>query len=265
MKYLPRHSTVAAYLALFFALTTGAYAAVKLAPNSVATKHVKNNAITGAKVKDGSLAATDFAAGQIPAAGKGEKGDKGDTGAQGPKGDTGPIGPAGKDGKDATLGVMPYARGVSAYVVNTTTPEQAKVCDYKTGSFPSGTAQETTVAWWGFEESGGFTKTADCTNGYGFVVPRTGTYTVTFSFMWGANATGYRTAGLRLVRPNGADYLGESRARAVDGSETAQNVTATFRAQKDDMIQAYVIQNSGVALGTIYDPRTSLTAQFVAP
>jgi hypothetical protein len=57
----------------------GAYAAVHLGKNSVGTKQLKNGAVTGAKVKDGSLGATDFKAGQLPA---------------GPKGETGPVGPA---------------------------------------------------------------------------------------------------------------------------------------------------------------------------
>jgi hypothetical protein len=67
----------------------GAYAATHLSKNSVGTKQLKNGAVTGAKVKDGSLGAGDFKAGQVPA---GPKGDPG------PKGDTGPVGPAGAPG-----------------------------------------------------------------------------------------------------------------------------------------------------------------------
>jgi hypothetical protein len=50
---------------------------------SVGTPQLKAGAVTGLKVKDGSLAAADFAAGQLPA---GPKGDKGDTGEAGPPG-----------------------------------------------------------------------------------------------------------------------------------------------------------------------------------
>ena len=60
-----------------------------LAKNSVGTAQLKKNAVTSAKVKNHSLLADDFKAGQLPAGLKGDKGDKGDAGAQGPKGDPG--------------------------------------------------------------------------------------------------------------------------------------------------------------------------------
>ena len=53
---------------------------------SVGTSQLKASAVTGLKVKDGSLLATDFAAGQIPAGPKGDKGDKGDAGPAGMSG-----------------------------------------------------------------------------------------------------------------------------------------------------------------------------------
>ncbi|MXG89490.1 hypothetical protein [Nocardioides flavescens] len=63
------------------ALVSGtSYAAGQLAKGSVGTKQLKPNAVTGAKVEDGSLTKADFAPGQLPA------------GATGP---TGPAGPAG--------------------------------------------------------------------------------------------------------------------------------------------------------------------------
>jgi Poxvirus D5 protein-like len=48
-----------------------------------ARRYIRNNAVSSAKVADGSLLAGDFAAGQLPAGPKGDKGDKGDTGAEG--------------------------------------------------------------------------------------------------------------------------------------------------------------------------------------
>jgi hypothetical protein len=65
------------YLALFVALGGTSYAVSSLAPNSVGTAQLKNGAVTGAKVKDGSLAAVDFQANSLP---------------RGPKGATGPAG-----------------------------------------------------------------------------------------------------------------------------------------------------------------------------
>lgn len=88
-----RHATVVAYLALFVALGGTAYATVGLARNSVKSIHIAPgevkaadlgaNAVTSAKVKDGSLLTADFKAGQLPA------------GPQGPEGPAGPQGPAG--------------------------------------------------------------------------------------------------------------------------------------------------------------------------
>lgn len=56
---------------------------------SVGTAQLKASAVTGLKVKDGSLQATDFAAGQLPAGAKGDKGDPGPKGDKGDKGDPG--------------------------------------------------------------------------------------------------------------------------------------------------------------------------------
>lgn len=90
------YANVTATLALFVALSGGAYAALTLPPNSVGRRQLKPDAVNSAKVEDRSLRARDFRAGQLPAGAqgpegpqgptgdKGDKGDKGDTGAQGP-------------------------------------------------------------------------------------------------------------------------------------------------------------------------------------
>jgi len=87
----PSPSMVVALLALFIALGGTGYAITALPKNSVASKQLKKNAVTGpkihknaitsAKVKDLSLLAKDFKAGEIPA---GPKGDRGDSGPPGP-------------------------------------------------------------------------------------------------------------------------------------------------------------------------------------
>jgi hypothetical protein len=94
-------ANVTSMLALTIALGGTSYAAVTLPRNSVTSRQIKRgtivgsdihaNAITSAKVKDRSLKAIDFAAGQLPA---GPKGDTGAQGLQGPKGDTGAFGQA---------------------------------------------------------------------------------------------------------------------------------------------------------------------------
>ena len=80
---------VVAYAALFVALGGTALGAAALAPNSVGTKQLKDDAVISVKVKDGSLLAKDFAAGQLP---RGPAGPRGFTGA------TGKVGAAGRDG-----------------------------------------------------------------------------------------------------------------------------------------------------------------------
>jgi hypothetical protein len=95
------YANVMATIALFVALGGGAYAAGVLPANSVGTKQLKKNAVTAAKVKDGSLLETDFKTGQLPAGARGAAGLKGDTGA---KGDTGPAGPKGDQGQKGDTG-----------------------------------------------------------------------------------------------------------------------------------------------------------------
>jgi hypothetical protein len=83
----PRHSTVAAYLALFVALGGTGYAAVQLEKNSVGAKQIKKNAVRSAEVKNRSLLKKDFKAGQLP---------------RGPQGIPGPTGERGLAGEPAT-------------------------------------------------------------------------------------------------------------------------------------------------------------------
>jgi hypothetical protein len=90
------YANVVATVALFLALAGGtAYAASHLGRNSVGTAQLKKGAVTGAKVRPGSLRAADFAAGQIPA---GPAGPQGTAGARGPEGRQGPKGDAGEPG-----------------------------------------------------------------------------------------------------------------------------------------------------------------------
>jgi hypothetical protein len=90
-----------ATLAFFVAVGGSAYAGVTLqnnsvkspqiAPGAVKTSDLGANAVTSPKVKNRSLLAVDFKAGQLPA---GTKGDPGANGAKGDKGDVGPRGPS---------------------------------------------------------------------------------------------------------------------------------------------------------------------------
>jgi hypothetical protein len=98
MRFIARHrpspSMAVALLALSVALGGTGYAAIKLPKNSVGNKHIKRNAVTGAKVKDASLFANDFASGQIPKGPPGPPGQAGADGAPGPPGSPGAPGSA---------------------------------------------------------------------------------------------------------------------------------------------------------------------------
>ena len=64
----PSPALVVACLALAVALSGSAVAAsVALAPNSVGTPQLRNNAVTSAKVKNGTLVKADFKKNQLPA------------------------------------------------------------------------------------------------------------------------------------------------------------------------------------------------------
>jgi hypothetical protein len=71
-------ANVVSLLALFVALGGTSYAVAKLPKNSVGSKQLRKSSVTSSKVKDRSLLATDFKAGQLPA------------GVQGPQGARGP-------------------------------------------------------------------------------------------------------------------------------------------------------------------------------
>ena len=98
----PTPSMVVACLALLVALAGTGVAAVSvvLPRNSVGNAQIQANAVTSAKVKNGSLLKADFKAGQVPA---GAIGPAGPAGAAGPAGPAGPAGAAGPGAKWALV------------------------------------------------------------------------------------------------------------------------------------------------------------------
>jgi hypothetical protein len=89
LRHRPSPAMAVALLALFVSLGGGAYAALKLPNNSVGPRQLKrgavtgpkirNDAVTSAKVKDASLLAKDFKAGQLPRGAQGLPGPQGPT------------------------------------------------------------------------------------------------------------------------------------------------------------------------------------------
>jgi hypothetical protein len=87
-----RYANVTATMALVVALGGSAYAANTIRSRDIKNGEVKrvdlaNNAVTSAKVKNGTLMSKDFKSGQLPG---GPRGAAGAPGANGSKGDTGP-------------------------------------------------------------------------------------------------------------------------------------------------------------------------------
>lgn len=103
-------ANVTSLMALFFAMGGTGYA-LTIPRNSVGTQQIKkaavansdlrNNAVTGAKVKNRSLLASDFALGQLPA---------GPAGATGAPGAAGAAGPTGSQGATGVVGAVTVAR-----------------------------------------------------------------------------------------------------------------------------------------------------------
>jgi hypothetical protein len=111
----PSAALVVSVVALSVALGGTGYAAIVLPANSVGTKQLKKNAVTTAKVKNRSLLAADFKAGQLPA------GATGATGATGPKGDKGEKGDPGADGAtNVVVRESPSAPVAPAAIVSAT-------------------------------------------------------------------------------------------------------------------------------------------------
>ena len=171
------YANVMSSIAVFLVLGGAAFAAVKLPKNSVGTKQLKNNAVTSAKVKDGSLLGADFAAGQLPAGPqgpKGEKGEKGDKGEKGEKGEEGEEGapgatnvtvarvettiPAG--GSGSAVAVCPAGSRATGGGVNPVgvTAEAALIKSYpSTGGVSQAETGDTPTAWggWAHNPTGG--------------------------------------------------------------------------------------------------------------
>ena len=99
-----RYATVTSTLALIIALGSGtAYAAELITSTDIKDGGVKRvdiarGAINSGKVADGSLAKSDFAAGQLPIGPAGPAGPPGAPGPAGPQGAQGPEGPVGPEG-----------------------------------------------------------------------------------------------------------------------------------------------------------------------
>src|SRR4051794_41335432 len=88
------YANVVSSLALFIVLGGVSWAAATLPANSVGKRQLKNNAVTGRKVANGSLRAADFARGALPAGPPGPAGGGRPAGAGRPRRAARPTPPA---------------------------------------------------------------------------------------------------------------------------------------------------------------------------
>lgn len=128
-------SNAVAYLALFVALGGTSWAATQLPKDSVGSKQLRKNAVTGSDlaaasvqsraIKNGTITAADLAkglsvAGQAgatgPAGATGARGPQGEAGAKGELGSKGDTGAPGKDGADGETGPAGPTEGTSTDV-----------------------------------------------------------------------------------------------------------------------------------------------------
>lgn len=106
----PSPALCVSILALIVAMSGSAYAAVQLSRDSIGKRHIKDNAVRSAEVKDFSLLEDDFKLGELPSGPQGPAGATGPTGPPGgATGPAGPTGPRGLDGRDGATG----ARGAT--------------------------------------------------------------------------------------------------------------------------------------------------------
>ena len=125
------------------ALPSGSVGTVQIQNDSVTRAKIAHQSITNLLIKPGSLMASSFAAGQIPA------GPKGDTGAQGPKGDTGATGATGLQGPKGATG----AQGPAGVVGLMGVASNSVRVDYQSTGYvrvfvPVGTQAITATASW---------------------------------------------------------------------------------------------------------------------
>lgn len=216
------------YLALFVALSAGAYAAV--APrNSVVSKSIKNhevknrdlalNSVRGANVTDDTLAGDDIAEAAL------------------------------------NLDTMDLRRaGANAYYIQRSCPSAGTP-----QSIPSGA--DTKILYLGAHSSFGLnngtftspipTNCADPETGV-VTVHRDGFYLIAAGARWAANPTGSRFIGIQATT---VGTVAGDRRQAVTGLPTDQTATTVVPLFDGDKVQVVAFQDSGAPLSLLNDDR----------
>lgn len=189
----PSPALVISLIALFFSLAGTGWAVTQLPRNSVGSAQIKANAVSGPKVKDGSLSAADFAAGTLLA------------GAAGPAGPQGERGPQGEQGLQGAQGVLATASAVqknnqafsssSVNVISTDPAAPTPVpcysnCRGSTGAITVGQASRIVISTQvSLRNAGGVADAASCTLFLGVPGP------ALLDLTYGGSATEYLPTG----------------------------------------------------------------------
>lgn len=112
------YANLAATLALFIALGGTSYAAI-----TITGQNVKDGSLGSKDVRNSSLLARDFKAGQLPTGAQGIQGPQGPTGPQGQPGPAGPPGDEGAPGAQGPPGISGYEIVTAGTVTDSSSPK----------------------------------------------------------------------------------------------------------------------------------------------
>jgi hypothetical protein len=267
LAYVRRHHV--ALVALFVAIGGTSYAAARLPNGSVGTAQLKAGAVTGAKlargavssasVKDHSLLASDFKAGQLPAGSRGLQGPQGPPGSQGAQGPTGPPGPASGPAGGALAGTFPNpqlapgAVGPTQFGTIPAVRVGASVGQNISNNSPTAVTFDTEAY-----DTANLHSAASPTT---LVAPIAGVYSISGEVEWAANAAGTRSL---LIERGASDLAAVDQVPTGASLVTDQAVLTQARLAAGDQITLAVSQSSGGTL-QLATRQTDFEMTWLAP